>query len=201
METGKGHNQHKSVLAGNESCDTGKDCSSEVGEDSLTDVESGNACGGEPGSVPPPSPPSPPAPTPPPSQARQTAEFAQLEKLASWFHLDRQTPVTLALVTANITTFFIMMCCSGMETLFVPRVDTLLNWGALYAPSTLDGQYWRMLTSLFLHAGVLHLALNVYVLCYVGPLVETYAQEKPLSIALREIDSGLLRAEALEETS
>ncbi|MFM8352331.1 MAG: DNA-directed RNA polymerase subunit omega, partial [Actinomycetales bacterium] len=36
---------------------------------------------------------------------------------------------------------------------------------------------------------------------YVGPLVETYAQEKPLSIALREIDSGLLRSEALEETS
>ena len=27
---------------------------------------------------------------------------------------------------------------------------------------------------------------------YVGPLVETHVQEKPLSIALREIDAGLL---------
>ena len=30
---------------------------------------------------------------------------------------------------------------------------------------------------------------------YVGPLVETHVQEKPLSIALREINQGLLTAE------
>lgn len=33
---------------------------------------------------------------------------------------------------------------------------------------------------------------------YVGPLVETHVQEKPLSIALREIDAGLLTSEAVE---
>lgn len=33
---------------------------------------------------------------------------------------------------------------------------------------------------------------------YVGPLVETYVQEKPLSIALREIDAGLLKAEPFD---
>jgi len=33
----------------------------------------------------------------------------------------------------------------------------------------------------------------------VGPLVETHVQEKPLSIALREIDAGLLTAETIEE--
>ena len=37
---------------------------------------------------------------------------------------------------------------------------------------------------------------------YVGPLVETHVQEKPLSIALREINEGLLYAEKIaEETS
>ncbi|MDQ3112747.1 MAG: DNA-directed RNA polymerase subunit omega, partial [Actinomycetota bacterium] len=35
---------------------------------------------------------------------------------------------------------------------------------------------------------------------YVGPLVETHVQEKPLSIAMREIDAGLLRAERLDMT-
>ncbi len=30
---------------------------------------------------------------------------------------------------------------------------------------------------------------------YVGPLVETHVQEKPLSVALREIDGGMLVAE------
>jgi DNA-directed RNA polymerase subunit omega len=36
---------------------------------------------------------------------------------------------------------------------------------------------------------------------YVGPLVETHPQEKPLSIALREINDGLLSVEATEEPS
>jgi DNA-directed RNA polymerase subunit omega len=34
---------------------------------------------------------------------------------------------------------------------------------------------------------------------YVGPLVEAAPQEKPLSIALREINSGLLTAEPTQE--
>lgn len=36
---------------------------------------------------------------------------------------------------------------------------------------------------------------------YVGPLVETHVQEKPLSIAMREIDAGLLTSETIEEPS
>jgi DNA-directed RNA polymerase subunit omega len=34
---------------------------------------------------------------------------------------------------------------------------------------------------------------------YVGPLVETHVQEKPLSVALREINEGLLVAEPVEQ--
>ena len=34
---------------------------------------------------------------------------------------------------------------------------------------------------------------------YVGPLVETHVHEKPLSIALREINAGLLSAEPIEQ--
>jgi DNA-directed RNA polymerase subunit omega len=34
---------------------------------------------------------------------------------------------------------------------------------------------------------------------YVGPLVDTHVQEKPLSIALREIDQDLLTAEQVEQ--
>lgn len=36
---------------------------------------------------------------------------------------------------------------------------------------------------------------------YVGPLVETHVQEKSLSIALREIDAGLLAAEPFDPTA
>ena len=40
--------------------------------------------------------------------------------------------------------------------------------------------------------------LNEGLLEYVGPLVDTRPQEKPLSIAMREIDAGLLTSEATE---
>ncbi len=41
--------------------------------------------------------------------------------------------------------------------------------------------------------------LNEGLLEYVGPLVETRPQEKPLSIAMREIDAGLLTIAPLED--
>ncbi len=40
--------------------------------------------------------------------------------------------------------------------------------------------------------------LNEGLLQYVGPLVETRPQEKPLSIAMREINKGLLTYESTE---
>jgi len=41
--------------------------------------------------------------------------------------------------------------------------------------------------------------LNEGLLEYVGPLVETKPQEKPLSIAMREINDGLLTLEPSED--
>ncbi|MCL2454167.1 MAG: DNA-directed RNA polymerase subunit omega [Micrococcales bacterium] len=41
--------------------------------------------------------------------------------------------------------------------------------------------------------------LNEGLLEYVGPLVESRPQEKPLSIAMREIDAGLLTSEPLAD--
>ena len=59
--------------------------------------------------------------------------------------------------------------------------------------------------SLVLYAAKRALQINAYysqlgegLLEYVGPLVETYVHEKPLSIALREINEGLLTIENLE---
>jgi DNA-directed RNA polymerase subunit omega len=43
--------------------------------------------------------------------------------------------------------------------------------------------------------------LNEGLLEYVGPLVDTYVHEKPLSIALREINEGLLTVENLESNA
>ena len=59
--------------------------------------------------------------------------------------------------------------------------------------------------SLVLYAAKRARQINAYysqigegLLEYVGPLVDTYVHEKPLSIALREISEGLLTIENLE---
>ena len=38
--------------------------------------------------------------------------------------------------------------------------------------ATLDGQFWRLFSCLFLHAGVFHLVFNSYALLYIGGLLE-----------------------------
>jgi membrane associated rhomboid family serine protease len=48
----------------------------------------------------------------------------------------------------------------------------LLNWGANFRPLTTDGQWWRLLTSTFLHGGLMHILANMYGLIFVGIFLE-----------------------------
>jgi len=57
------------------------------------------------------------------------------------------------------------------------RVDVELAFemGAnQYRAVRLDGEWWRLLVSTFLHGGVIHLALNMWGLKILGPFVEMY---------------------------
>ncbi len=51
-------------------------------------------------------------------------------------------------------------------------VDTLLRFGGNVAPVTLDGQIWRLATAVFLHAGLLHIAFNLFAFQQIGPPLE-----------------------------
>ncbi|HVZ71303.1 MAG TPA: rhomboid family intramembrane serine protease [Polyangia bacterium] len=53
-----------------------------------------------------------------------------------------------------------------------PTVADLVKWGGNYGPRTLGGQPWRILTGAFLHAGALHIAMNMFALWNAGLLVE-----------------------------
>ena len=54
-----------------------------------------------------------------------------------------------------------------------PTVEQLMNWGASSAGNVLiEGQWWRIVTAMFLHVGVLHLALNMWCLWNLGLLAE-----------------------------
>ncbi|MCB0476951.1 MAG: rhomboid family intramembrane serine protease [Crocinitomicaceae bacterium] len=77
---------------------------------------------------------------------------------------------TSSLVWIN-TIIFVLMVVSGVH-IMEPSVESLLNWGANFRPVTLDGEIWRILTSCFLHIGILHLVMNMYALLYIGAILE-----------------------------
>jgi membrane associated rhomboid family serine protease len=50
---------------------------------------------------------------------------------------------------------------------------TVFNKGALFGPSiSINHEYWRLLSSGFLHLGLLHLAFNMLFLYFMGPALE-----------------------------
>ena len=71
---------------------------------------------------------------------------------------------------------------------------TLLDFGALYKPFVVDfSQYYRLITSGFIHIGLLHLGFNMYALYILGPQLESfYGKYKFLFIYLISIIMGNL---------
>ena len=80
----------------------------------------------------------------------------------------RRPYITYALMAANVAVLIILEVFEGGST----DGQVLLGYGAMYGPSIADGQYWRLLTAMFLHAGIVHLAFNVFGLWVFGGMVE-----------------------------
>ncbi|WP_175723849.1 rhomboid family intramembrane serine protease [Burkholderia ambifaria] len=77
--------------------------------------------------------------------------------------------LTILLAVVNTVIFVLMWRQASYGSL---SNALLLDWGANFAPYTLTGQPWRLLTSAFLHGSWVHLALNMYMLVVLGTVLE-----------------------------
>ena len=87
--------------------------------------------------------------------------------------LESVTPTTYftyALIAANILVFA-AMAISGVSP-SSPKTADLLKWGADFGVYTVNGQWWRLLTAMFVHIGLMHLVFNMIAFAYVGRTVE-----------------------------
>lgn len=82
-----------------------------------------------------------------------------------------KTPtITYGLLIINTIVFILMYILGNGSN----DIGTLIKFGALAKDLVLRGQYFRLLTSAFLHIGIMHLVCNMYALYILGKDIESY---------------------------
>lgn len=93
---------------------------------------------------------------------------AQSNAVMMW--LPPSMGVTRIIVIANVAVFGTMVA-RGVSFLN-PDGLTLLGWGANFGPLTMNGQWWRLFTCMFLHFGIVHIGMNMWIFWGLARLAE-----------------------------
>lgn len=78
--------------------------------------------------------------------------------------------MTYLLIALNIAYYIVSAVLS--KNILNIDINVLVYLGAKYNAGIMRGEYYRLITCAFLHGGLLHIALNMYALFIIGPLVE-----------------------------
>lgn len=104
---------------------------------------------------------------PPPDQQRYTQPRPQRRQMPGWAF----APATYVLCGINCAVYLAMFL-SGVS-FWDPTIANLLHWGANNGTLVLGyGQWWRLLTAMFVHVGIIHIATNLWCLWNLGLLAE-----------------------------
>ena len=88
-------------------------------------------------------------------------------------------PVSFALLTVNFVVFLVIFAAErDLSAQDLRRLvwgvssPSLARWGADVGALVSAGQWWRLVSAVFIHIGIIHLAFNSYALIFIGPLLE-----------------------------
>lgn len=75
------------------------------------------------------------------------------------------------IILLNTAVFILISLQSG--TLILPSSESLTLFGAKEPVAIAEGEWWRFVSAMFLHAGLIHFLLNNVAIYYVGRIIET----------------------------
>lgn len=88
-----------------------------------------------------------------------------IERLRRFYEKSKVTFIFLAIMVV----YFIFMTVNGGTT----DIQTLIKYGAMFPPLVSEyNQYYRFITSIFIHIGIMHIFFNGYALYVFGPQIE-----------------------------
>ncbi|WP_412988215.1 rhomboid family intramembrane serine protease [Pediococcus siamensis] len=77
--------------------------------------------------------------------------------------------MTIGLIVINFVVFGLMTVDGGSE-----NTQTLLRYGAVFKPLIVqNGEWWRLISGMFIHIGLTHIVMNMVTLYFVGLQVES----------------------------
>ncbi|WP_152032793.1 rhomboid family intramembrane serine protease [Ereboglobus luteus] len=106
------------------------------------------------------------------AEHRRHVEFYQrLQEVSS--HHNPRFSVTNIIIALNIVVFVVMGFLGAGW--FMPAEDGMLvyiKYGANNGAATTNGEWWRLLTCMFMHYGIIHIAVNMWALYQAGAFLE-----------------------------
>ena len=106
----------------------------------------------------------------------------------SFFLPSKDDFITKFILDINLAVF-ILMLLSGVK-IYKPLVISLVHWGGnQWYPAIVEHEYWRLVTNLFVHAGIVHLLFNMLSFLFIAVFLERVLGR--LGFALLYIVTGI----------